>query len=180
MLQKPEVINMENVKIRYSNFSGRGDDYNREGDRHFTIELDPEAALYMKNKGFFVKENHSKNGDEVFYTMKIRCNWNDQYGIAPKIYMVLKNKAVLLSENTVKRLDDLYIISADISITTGSKPWKERTTGKEYWGAYASIVYAVTDGNSRYRNDQFAKKYEFDNPFASAETLDMADDSLPF
>ena len=79
-----------------------------------------------------------------------------------------------------KRLDDLYIISADISITTGSKPWKERTTGKEYWGAYASIVYAVTDGNSRYRNDQFAKKYEFDNPFASAETLDMADDSLPF
>lgn len=96
----------------WRNFSGKADQYTREGDRSFNIALPEEPALALRAAGLNVKSRENQDGD-VSYNLKIAVSWKIK---APQIQLISGNTRTLLAEELVGILDDAEIIKADVMI----------------------------------------------------------------
>ena len=58
-------LNIQGAKIVKRNFAGRMEDYNREGNRYFTIRIDdPELANSLLADGWKLREGKLRNEDD--------------------------------------------------------------------------------------------------------------------
>lgn len=65
-------ISIEGARVRYRDLSGKPSDYNKNGQRNITIELDMEDALTLKDMGFNVRfPEVGPDGDERAPLFKI-------------------------------------------------------------------------------------------------------------
>ena len=112
----------------WRNFSGRGDQFNREGTRVFNIGLPEDVALAVKAEGLNVKAKETDEG-EVRYHLKVEASWKIK---APQIYLISGNSRTLLSEELVGILDDAEIVKADIVIDPSFYDINGRTGYKAY------------------------------------------------
>ena len=147
-------LEINEARIIWPNFSGRGDRFNREGDRNFHLVIPDQeicdALLNDKNEygdGWNVKiKAPREEGDTPFMHMPVKVKFNQR---GPNIYLVSGNKQVALNEDTVKCLDYIDIVSCDMDI----RPYDgEMPNGQTFRTAYLSAmrVYQRVD---RFAND---------------------------
>lgn len=146
-------LEINDARILWPNFEGRGDRFNKQGDRNFTLIIpDQEIAQALMNDkskygdGWNVKIKKRDEGEAPFMNMKVKVSFN---GRGPNIYLVSGNKQVALNEDTVKCLDYIDIVSCDMDI----RPYDgEMPNGQTFRTAYLSAmrVYQRVD---RFAND---------------------------
>ena len=160
--RKIEPLQIENAQLIFRNFSGKGSNYNREGDRNFCVLIDDtDYAHFLLEQGWNVKSLNSREEDEEprFY-ISIKVNYNSEVS-GPKIYMIIDGKKRELNEETVSLLDDADIQTCDLIIN----PYYWEVNGKSGIKGYLKTAYVVI------QQDKFASKYEGDL---------FEDDGLPF
>lgn len=140
---------MENAKIRFRNFSGRPDEFTREGDRSFALVIeDEDLANKLKEDGWNVRMRMPKNdGEDPWYYLKVKVNFG---GFPPKIIEVTSRNRVPLNEETVGILDSAELKSVDVEIS----PYHWEIGGRSGITAYLKTMYATIE------EDPFAAKYE--------------------
>ena len=159
------TLQIEDARIIYRNFSGVGDMYNREGDRHFTLVIpDSQTAEALTNEGWTVKIRAPKvEGEEPFMTMKVKVNFTDW---GPRVYLVSGKKMHKLDETNVGRLDKIMIASVDMDI----RPYDwSRPDGRSGRSAYLKSIKVI-----QRTDDRFADEYE------RAQAYEDGEGELPF
>ncbi len=155
-----ENLIMEDVRIRFTNFSGKEGRFNREGDRNFCAMIDdPDEAARLASMGWNVKYLRPlEEGGEPQAYIQVSVSYKN---IEPNIYMVTNKNKVRLSESTVGNLDSADIKSADIIIS----PYNWEVNGKSGVKAYCKTMYVTID------EDVFAGKYNFEDRFDDMDDI---------
>ena len=80
------ILQIDDARIIYRNFSGEGSKFNREGDRNFSLIIDdPAIADELVAQGWNVKiKQPREEGDDPFITLPIKVKFNDR---GPNIYL---------------------------------------------------------------------------------------------
>ena len=153
-------INIENAKIIFRNFSGRGSKFNPEGKRNFCVIIDDDNLIEkLKADGWNIKMTKPRDPDQdptAYIQVSVKFE-----NFPPKIYMITSNNKVLLDEDSVSSLDWAEIKNADLII----RPYEWEVNGKGGVKAFLKTMYVTIE------EDIFEKKYV-------APEID--DDDMPF
>ena len=154
------ILQIDDARIIFKNFEGRGDKFNREGDRNFSLLIeDPETADALIKEGWNVKIKPGRDEDEGdFMRLPVKVKFTD-YG--PNVYLVTGGRRNELDEESISCLDNIDIESVDMDI----RPYDWDVNGRTGRTAYLQSMQVIQ------RIDRFAARYA--NP---AEN----DDQMPF
>lgn len=150
-------LEINDARIIWKNFSGRGDRFNREGDRNFSLVIptqeDCDKLRNNTNKygdGWNVKiKPPREEGDVPFMHMPVKVKFN---GRGPNVYLVSGSKQVALNEDTIACLDDIDILSVDLDI----RPYDDKLpNGTTFRTAYLSAMRVYQ------RVDRFAAEDDY-------------------
>lgn len=159
MASKEKIV-IENAKIIFKNFSGKGTDYNAEGDRNFCVVLDDEQAESMKAMGYNVKtklprEGYEDDGNFNFLKIKVSLKYGDNRDA--EIYRIVGNNRVKLTDKTVSTLDWDEIENIDMRI----RPWNWTKGNRSGVAAFLDTMYVTV------KEDSLDAKYSGDYNFAA-------------
>ena len=148
MAERMNKLVIDNARLIFKNFSGKGDSYNREGDRNFAVIIDdPKAAEDLARVGWNVRPLISKDPDEEpTHYIKVKVSFKVR---APKVRLLSNHKQVFLNENTISSLDFAKIEECGVVIS----PYPWNVNGKSGISAYLDSMYAKIE------DDPFADKY---------------------
>ena len=152
-----DILQIDDARITWRNFSGRPDEFTREGDRSFELVIPnqeiADRLINCTNKygaGWNVKIKAPRTEDEgPFMHMKVKVKFNDR---GPNVYLHTGNKVNRLDEESISILDHIDIRSVDLDI----RPYD----GEGRFGAFRS---AYLQGMRIYQeidrfNPQFAEE----------------------
>ena len=142
------IMQIDDARIIFKNFEGRGDKFNREGDRNFSLLIeDPNTAEAMKREGWNVKIKEGRDPDEgPFMRLPVKVKFTD-YG--PTVYLNSAGNVVKLNEESIGCLDNIEIETVNMDI----RPYDWEVNGKTGRTAYLQSMEVVQ------RVDRFAAKY---------------------
>ena len=129
------ILQIDDARIIFRNFAGRGSSYNREGDRDFSVVIDDEdIAEALEKEGWNVKRKPPRNeGDDEFIFLKCKVKFND-YG--PRIFVVSGDNRVELDEESASQLDSIDILTCNMDI----RPYDWDVNGKQGKTAYLQAI----------------------------------------
>lgn len=135
-----DILQIDDARIIYRNFAGRGDKYNREGDRNFAVVIpDEETADELTNLGWNVKVKPPReDGDTPFMFLPVKVKFNDR---GPNVYLKTGNVQNKLDEESVGLLDNIDIIGVDLDI----RPFDWDVNGKQGRTAYLQSIRVIQD-----------------------------------
>lgn len=135
-----DILQIDDARIIYRNFAGRGDKYNREGDRNFAIVIpDEEMANELTNLGWNVKiKPPREDGDTPFMFLPVKVKFNDR---GPNVYLKTGDVQNKLDEESVGLLDNIDIVGVDLDI----RPYDWDVNGKEGRTAYLQSIRVIQD-----------------------------------
>lgn len=135
-----DILQIDDARIIYRNFAGRGDKYNREGDRNFAVVIpDEETADELTNLGWNVKiKPPREDGDTPFMFLPVKVKFNDR---GPNVYLKTGNVQNKLDEESVGLLDNIDIIGVDLDI----RPFDWDVNGKQGRTAYLQSIRVIQD-----------------------------------
>lgn len=150
------ILQIDDARITYRNFSGIGSPYNREGDRNFAVIIpDSETAEILKDDinefgvGWNVKiKLPREEGDEPFMILPVKVKPNDR---GPHIYLQTGDVRNKLDNEDIGILDRIDIAKVDLDI----RPYDDTFGGKPFRSAYlqSMLVYQdITDRFADYEN----------------------------
>ena len=154
------ILQIDDAKIIFKNFEGRGDKFNREGDRNFSLLIqDPDTADALMKEGWNVKIKEARDEDEgPFMRLPVKVKFSE-YG--PRVYLKSsKPEPIELDEESIGMLDQIDIESVDMDI----RPFDWEVNGRTGRTAYLQSMHVTQ------RIDRFAARY--------ANLRD--DDNLPY
>lgn len=136
------TVLMEGVRIIFKNFSGKEGQYNREGDRNFSVLLDPKVANQMAEDGWNVKwlkqrEDEEEDADLQAY-LPVSVNFK---GRPPRIVLVTSRGRTHLDEISVEMLDWADIINVDLIV----RPYEWTVNDKSGIKAYLQSLYVTIE-----------------------------------
>lgn len=145
-----------NAKILFRNFSGEKSEYNRNGDREFSIVIDdPTFADALKQEGWNVKPLKSRDEDEVpKHIIKVTARFDN---FPPKVFKISGKVKTKLDEEAIGSLDFDEFANVDVTITPSN--WE--VNGKTGIKAYLKTMFVTLV------EDELTSKY-------------MEDDMVPF
>ena len=148
------ILQIDEARLVFRNFSGEASKYNREGDRNFAIIIpDEDIANAMIKEGWNVKiKQPREDGDEPFMYLSVKVKFND-YG--PNVYLVSGNKMNRLDEDSIGCLDKISILGADLDI----RPYDWEVNGRTGRTAYLQSIKVIQRSTDRFaeitENDPF-------------------------
>ena len=142
-----DILQFDDARIIYRNFSGAPSKYNREGDRNFAIVIpDQEIVDALINEGWNVKiKPPREDGDDPFMYLPVKVKFNDR---GPNVYLSSNGNLVKLDEESISCLDDVDIISVDLDV----RPYDWEVNGKLGRTAYLQSI-RVTQQLDRFAAD---------------------------
>lgn len=152
-----ELLQIDNARIIYRNFAGRGGKYNREGDRNFSVVI-PDAYMdyhgeeraisdVLLDHGYRVRIKPARAEDEgPFMHLPVKIRFNAR---GPKAYLEVGKKRVTLDEDSFENLDDVDILRCDLDIV----PYDSEVNGKMWRTAYLRSIRVVQNV------DRFERRY---------------------
>ena len=142
------ILQIDDARIIYRNFSGAGSKYNREGDRNFAVVIpEKEMADALIAEGWNVKIKPPRDeDDDPFMFLPIKVKFNDR---GPNAYLQTGPKMNRLDEESIACLDDVDIISVDMDV----RPYDWEVNGKAGRTAYLQSIKVVQEV------DRFAARY---------------------
>jgi hypothetical protein len=141
MARNDGVITIEDAKIVFVNFSGKEDNFNREGNRNFCVFLDDDTAAKLLADGWNVKGLKSREAGEpdqplleVAVAFKVR---------PPRIIMIgeTTRRRTELDEDSCEILDQVDRVMVDLSIS----PYHWEVNGKTGIKAYLKAIYVIIE-----------------------------------
>lgn len=135
-----KIENLSNRNIIYRNFSGKPSQYNKSGDRKFTIVIDdPEIAQKLTTYGWNVKVRPSKNDDEEYFcTLDVKVRLDLEWA-RPKIKQFTRANSIWITEDNIGNFDDVEFERVDIVLRQYA--WKNMK-GETGIAAQLSEMYA--------------------------------------
>ena len=133
----------------FCNFEGRGDKYNREGDRNFAIRIpNAEIAEALQNDvneygvGWNVKIRPPREeGEEPFMFLKVKIKYNRETGRGPSVFLETNGKMTRLNESTIGCLDHISIREVQMDI----RSYDDVINGNPCRAAYLQSMRVVQD-----------------------------------
>lgn len=143
------ILQIDDARIIYRNFSGLGSKFNREGDRNFSVIIeDPAIADELVAQGWNVKIREPREeGDDPFIHLPVKVKFNDR---GPRIYLISGSRKNELDEESVAILDNVDIISVDLDI----RPYDWEVNGKTGRTAYLHSMCVTQEV------DRFADRFD--------------------
>lgn len=134
------ILQIDDARIIYRNFSGEGSKFNREGDRNFSVIIDdPAIADELIAQGWNVKiKEPREEGEDPFITLPVKVKFNER---GPRVYLITGNKRNELDEESISILDNVDIISIDMDI----RPYDWDVNGKSGRTAYLHSMRVVQE-----------------------------------
>ena len=134
------ILQIDDARIIYRNFSGEGSKFNREGDRNFSLIIDdPAVADELVAQGWNVKIREPREeGDNPFIHLPDKVKFNDR---GPRIYLITGDRRNELDEESVGILDNVDIISVDLDI----RPYDWEVNGKTGRTAYLHSMRVIQE-----------------------------------
>ena len=135
-----DILQIDDARIVYRNFSGTGSKLNREGDRNFAVVIpDQDIADELVNRGWNVKIKPPRDEDDTpFMFLPVKIKFNER---GPKVYLQSGDKTVELDEESVDCLDDVDILGVDLDI----RPYDWEVNGKQGRTAYLQSIHVVQE-----------------------------------
>ena len=142
------ILQIDDAKIIFKNFEGRGDKFNREGDRNFSLLIeDPGTADTLIKEGWNVKIKDGRDADEPpFMRLPVKVKFTD-YG--PDVYLKTGDRVNKLDEDSIACLDNIDILSVDMDL----RPYDWEVNGRTGRTAYLQSIHVTQ------RIDRFAARY---------------------
>lgn len=142
------ILQIDDARIIFRNFSGEPSKYNREGDRNFAVVIpNSDLAERLSEDRWNVKINDPREeGDDPFIYLPVKVKFNDH---GPNVYLISGGKRNKLDEETVGILDDIDIRSVSMDI----RPYDWEVNGKTGRAAYLQSIEVVQE------IDRFAARY---------------------
>lgn len=147
-----DILQIDDARLVYRNFSGEASKFNRAGDRDFSVVIpDPDLAQELRDRGWNVKiKQPREDGDMPFMTMKVKVKFNDR---GPNVYLQSGDgKPVQLDEESIGNLDNVDIARVELDI----RPYDWEVNGKAGRTAYLQSMLVVQDV------DRFAARFNDD------------------
>ena len=130
----PPVL-IEDCRLIFRNFAGNEGQFNRQGDRQFSVVLPPEVADKLVLDGWNVKYlDPREEGDDVVAYLTIAVSYKYR---PPVVVIVSGDHRTPLTEETVDTLDFADIVSADLIF----RPFNWNVNGKSGVKAYLQSLY---------------------------------------
>jgi len=150
-MARDNTVLMESVRIIFRNFSGKEEQYNREGDRNFAVLLDDAVAERMAADGWNVKWLKPREDSEDDETPQayLPISLNFGKGRPPRVVMITSRGRTQLDENMVELLDWADITNVDLII----RPYEWTVSGKSGIKAYLQSIYVTIE------EDELERKY---------------------
>ena len=142
------ILQIDDARIIFRNFSGAASKFNRPGDRNFALVIpEQEIADALIDDGWNVKiKPPREEGDAPFMYLPVKVKFNDR---GPKVYLKTGDRMNLLDEESVSMLDHIDIISVDMDI----RPYDWDVNGQTGRTAYLQSMCVTQDV------DRFAERY---------------------
>lgn len=142
------ILQIDDARIIHRNFRGAANQYNREGDRNFSVVIPNEdMADALINEGWHVKIKPPRDEEEApFMYLPVKVKFNDR---GPRVYLKSGRKMNPLDEESIAMLDDIDIVSVDMDI----RPYDWEVNGKEGRTAYLKSIHVTQEV------DRFAARY---------------------
>lgn len=155
-----DILQIDDARIIFKNFEGRGDKFNREGDRNFSLLIeDPDTADALADRGWNVKIKPGRDEDEEpFMRLPVKVKFTE-YG--PNVYLRTGDRVNKLDEESIGCLDNIDIESVSMDI----RPYDWEVNGRTGRTAYLQSMEVVQ------RIDRFAARYGWN---------DIDSEKLPF
>lgn len=152
-----QIDDIDGRQIIFKNFEGRGDKFNREGDRNFSLRItDESTADALVKEGWNVRIKEGRDEDEgPFMRLPIKVKFTN-YG--PNVYLRTGDRVNELNEESIACLDNIEIESVDMDI----RPYDWDVNGRTGRTAYLQSMEVVQ------RIDRFAARHA------------MSDETVPF
>lgn len=143
-----QIDNIDGCQIIFKNFEGRGDKFNREGDRNFSLRIDDEnTADALVKEGWNVRIKEGRDEDEgPFMRLPIKVKFTN-YG--PNVYLRTGDRVNELNEESIACLDNIEIDSVCMDV----RPYDWDVNGRTGRTAYLQSIEVVQ------RIDRFAARY---------------------
>lgn len=148
---------IEDARLIFRNFEGRETPYNRGGDRNFCVLIDdPEDAAAIQDYGYNVKIRKPRDEeDEVTHYLKVNVSYKFR---SPRVIMHTRKNATPMEEDSVKLLDDVDILSADMVIN----PYSWERPNASGVSAYLDTLHVMIQDD--YFADKYADAYADEHP----------------
>ena len=145
------ILQIDDARIIYRNFAGEASQFNRAGDRNFSVLIeDEQLANELRDRGWNVKIKQAREeGDTPFMHLPVKVKFNDR---GPSVYLVSGSNRVRLDEETIGMLDSIDILGVDLDI----RPFDWEVNGKAGRAAYLQSICVTQD------IDRFAQRFEED------------------
>lgn len=159
------IVQIDGARIIYRNFSGRGTQFNREGDRNFCLVIPTqEDADKLMAEGFNVKIRQPRTEDEdPFMYMKVNVKFHpktsDLARLNPTACLITGKNRNMLDEESICCLDNVDILNVDLDIS-GSN-WEVQ--GRSGRSAYLSKIYVTQEVDrfvARYAEEEWPEEEE--------------------
>ena len=150
------ILQIDDARIIFRNFSGAPSQFNREGDRNFAVVIpDEELAAQLSEDGWNVKIKEARDaGDPPFMYLPVKIKFNDR---GPICYLQTGSRLNKLDEESIDILDNVDIAGVDLDI----RPYDWGPIGPEQkYGrtAYLQSIKVVQE------IDRFAAEFEEEYP----------------
>lgn len=142
------IVQIDDARIIFRNFSGEPSKFNREGDRNFAVIVeDQEVADALINEGWNVKiKPPREEGDEPFMYLPVKIKFNDR---GPSVYLKTGDALNRLDEESISCLDNIDILGVDLDL----RPYDWEVNGKTGRTAYLQSIHVTQ------QVDRFAERY---------------------
>jgi len=145
-------ITIENARIGFRNFRGKGGQYNPEGRRNFCVFLESDLAKTLEQDGWNVRwlEPRDEQEDAQAY-LQVAISYTN---IPPKIIMITSHGKTILDDESIGLLDTAEISEIDLIIRPYNWTLHAGTKNeKNGVKAYVKSMYVTI------AEDEFEKKY---------------------
>ena len=145
------ILQIDDARIIFRNFSGAPSKFNREGDRNFAVIIpEQEIADALIAEGWNVKiKPPREDGDAPFMYLPVKIKFNDR---GPRVYLKSGSNIIRLDEESISCLDNIDIISVDLDISRND--WNVK--GMEGRTAYLQSIQVTQEVDRFY--DQYEKQ----------------------
>lgn len=142
------ILQIDDARIIYRNFSGAGSKFNRQGDRNFAVIIpDQEMADALIAEGWNVKIKPPRDEDDTpFMYLPVKIKFNDR---GPNCYLATGTRMNRLDEESICCLDDVDILTVDMDL----RPYDWEVNGKTGRTAYLQSIKVTQEV------DRFASRF---------------------
>ena len=151
-----KLLQIDDARIIFKNFSGEESKFNRAGDRNFAVRInDPDVVDQLTADGWNVTVKPPKEeGDDPYMYIKVKIKFNDR---GPKVFLRSGKHVRRLSEQNVGLLDSIDILRVDLDL----RAYDWEVNGKTGRTAYLDSI------NVEQNLNRFEEYYE--NEFEECE-----------